>query len=682
MIGTLLQDRYELVGELGRGGMALVFRARDRRLGREVAIKLISTEGLDDSAIERFQREALLVAALDHPAIVPIYDYGRHGSWPERWLFFVMPVLPGRTLHHLLRERSLSYEEFLEVFVRVAEALDYSASQKVVHRDIKPENIMVSRREHVAPAAIDRVWVMDFGLATAQEGTRLTRTGNLPGTLAYLSPEQVLSLEVDGRSDLYSLGVIAYEYLAGRPPHVGSPATLLYRIVHEAIAPLDRRRADPRFIYLVEKCLAKDPGERFASGRELAAAVRGLLHPGSPRPLPAPAQLEPQAEDGSRDSSHEATPEPLLFGRDDELAEISVRLDAAFHGEGQLVVIGGDPGCGKSRLLRELERQAKKRGAIVLHGRFADPQGGYPFQAICEVLVEACGRNLFPPTYDWSLVATGLVDLFPVLAEVPDIAAAVEDRHEAKGHDLAHVYELIGRTLGGLAAGRPLVLLLEEMHAADASLPLLLYLFRRFGPSPTLMVGTYRRTEIGRRHPLHRLIRSLEGDERFLHLELGNLSEVENRQLITALLGNDPGSALARRIYEATDGNPLFTAELVRSLGRSGELRRDDAGQLRLDGDEPSLGEMPATLQQALEVRLEKLSEAASQLLQLAAVLGRSFPLRDLEALAEEEGLAELDDTIDLLLTEGLLEEEKGSRIASGIGPAPTEARHLGPLGS
>ena len=699
MIGTLLQDRYELLSELGRGGMALVFRARDRRLGREVAVKLIPTEGLDDVLVERFQREALLIAALDHPSIVPIYDYGRHEAAAGRWLFFVMPVLPGRTLHKLMRERSLSTEAFFEIFIRVAEALDYSASQKVVHRDIKPENIMVAQRapQVLAPGAtaeaspgIDRVWVMDFGLATAQESTRLTRTGNLPGTLAYLSPEQVLSLEVDGRSDLYSLGVIGYEFLAGRPPHLGAAATQLYRIVHEPVPPLDRRMADPRLIFLIEKCLAKDPADRYATGRELAAAVRALLRPAQGRTLeaaaedlavpasgfgtsgvwPAPSRVD--ASD-SRSSSQEGDLEPLLFGREAELKEIEARLSAALGGEGQLVIVGGDPGIGKSRLLREVERRAKKRGMLALHGRFADPQGSYPFQAMAEVLLEACNRRLFPPDFEWRRVASGLVDLFPSLAEVPEIAAAVEPREQIQDGDLAHVYEVIGRTLGGLAGGRPLLLLLEEMHAADASLPLLLYLFRRFGPTPTLLLGTYRRTEVGRRHPLTRLIRGLEGDDRFCHLELGHLSELEHRRLLTALLGNDPGEQLARRIFAATEGNPLFAAELVRSLGRSGELRRDDAGQIFFEGSDESLSEMPATLQQALEVRIEKLPERAATLLQLAAVLGRSFPLRDLETLAEEEGLPEIDDTIDLLLLEQLLEEEKapaaaGSRATPRLG--------------
>jgi len=689
VIGTILQDRYELLSELGRGGMALVWRARDRRLGREVAIKLISTEGLDENAIERFQREALLIAALDHPSIVPIYDYGRHEIWPSRWLFFVMPVLPGKTLYKLMRERSLQLPEFLEIFVRVAEALAYSASQKIIHRDIKPENIMVCRRGDAGssvdqaggdraggesgggdPAAIDRLWVMDFGLATAQESTRLTRTGNLPGTLSYLSPEQVLSLEVDGRSDLYSLGVIAYEYLSGRRPYVGTPAALLYRIVHETLPPLEDSLADPRFLAIVAKCLAKDPAARFANGLELAAATRPLLQQrGAPRAASAPSgDAAPPSHAGSeKDKGQEAAVEVLLFGRERELAELDLRLDSALRGEGQLMVLGGDPGSGKTRLLREVERRASKRGIVTLHGRFADPQAGFPYQALGEVLLEACSRQLFPPHFDWSPVATGLVDLFPALAEVPEIAAAASPRHVSAAGDLAHVYELIGRCLGGLAGGRPLLILLEELHADSTSLPLLLYLFRRFGASPNLIVSTYRRTEVGRRHPLTRLIRSLEGEERFLHLEIGNLSEEEHRQMLAALLGNDPGASLAGRIFESTDGNPLFTAELVRSLGRSGELQRDDTGQVRFKGDEERLGEMPVTLQQALEVRLERLPELAGELLQLAAVLGRSFSLRDLEALAEDEGLPEIDDTLDLLLSEALFEEDKAGKAERGV---------------
>src|SRR5262245_61039983 len=159
MIGTRLADRYEVLAELGRGGMGVVYKARDPILNRDVAVKLIPPGNLTKDAEERFLREAQIVAQMDHPAIVPIYDLGRH----EGSVFFVMPVLPGTNLRHLLRDGSLRLGDVLDIGTQVAEALDYSHSRSVVHRDIKPENIMTARDEngHV------RARVMDFGLALA-----------------------------------------------------------------------------------------------------------------------------------------------------------------------------------------------------------------------------------------------------------------------------------------------------------------------------------------------------------------------------------------------------------------------------------------------------------------------------------------------------------------------------------
>ncbi len=193
MIGTKLADRYEILAELGRGGMGVVYRAKDPVLNREVAIKLIPPGNLTKDAEERFQREAQIVAQMDHPGIVPIHDLGRD----EGALFFVMPVLPGTNLRSLLREGSLRLGDVLDVGTQVAEALDYSHARGIVHRDIKPENIMTSRDD----AGHVRARVMDFGLALASTEDRLTKTGTLVGTVAYFSPEQVTSRSFDGRTE-------------------------------------------------------------------------------------------------------------------------------------------------------------------------------------------------------------------------------------------------------------------------------------------------------------------------------------------------------------------------------------------------------------------------------------------------------------------------------------------------
>ena len=222
MLGQKLADRYEIVAELGRGGMGVVYRARDPRLNRDVAVKLIPPSQLSPDAEQRFQREAQLVAQMDHPSIVPIYDFGRH----EEALFFVMALVQGTNLRAFLRQGS-QLGDIVDIGIQVAEALDYSHARGVVHRDIKPENIMVAREEGRGV----RVRVMDFGLARATSETRMTRTGTLMGTLGYLSPEQIVGKDLDGRSDIYALGTVLYECVVGEPPFSGEPQAVVYRIV-------------------------------------------------------------------------------------------------------------------------------------------------------------------------------------------------------------------------------------------------------------------------------------------------------------------------------------------------------------------------------------------------------------------------------------------------------------------
>ena len=174
MIGEKLADRYEIKSELGHGGMGVVYKAYDPLLKRDVAIKVIAPSVLTPQTEQRFQSEAQVVARMDHPAIVQIYDFGQH----EGSLFFVMPVIEGTSLRQFIRDHSLTLGETIDAALAVAEALDYSQARGIVHRDIKPENIMVSREESGGL----RVRVMDFGLAQASDVSRITKTGMMVGT--------------------------------------------------------------------------------------------------------------------------------------------------------------------------------------------------------------------------------------------------------------------------------------------------------------------------------------------------------------------------------------------------------------------------------------------------------------------------------------------------------------------
>jgi serine/threonine protein kinase len=263
--------QYLVDTEIGRGGMAVVYRARDVRLNRRVAIKVLPPElAFNTDVRERFLREAQTSAQLAHPGIVPIYMVDE----AEGLVFFVMALVDGETLgERLARERRLPVEQARRILMDVADALAYAHSRGVVHRDIKPDNIMLDR-------ASGRPVVTDFGIARAAAGdSRLTVTGVAIGTPAYMSPEQALGeREIDGRSDIYSLGIIGYHMLAGEPPFKASntPA-MLVKHVSESPRPLEQLRPDaPReLVRAIARALAKKPEERWADGSAFRDALSG-----------------------------------------------------------------------------------------------------------------------------------------------------------------------------------------------------------------------------------------------------------------------------------------------------------------------------------------------------------------------------------------------------------------------
>ena len=284
----LLGNRYELGVELGRGGMAEVFKARDIRLGRTVAVKTLRADMARDATFQaRFRREARSTASLNHPDVVAVYDTGEATINGLSLPYIVMEYVDGETLRDLLHsDEQLLPERAMEIIAGVLQALDYSHRNGIVHRDIKPANIMLNRSGAVK--------VMDFGIARAMGdiGMTMTQTSAVIGTAQYLSPEQAKGERADARSDLYSTGCLLYELLTGRPPFIGdSPVAVAYQHVREAPQPPSYYDPEVPAVAdaIVLKSLGKHPDERYQSADEMRADLERALdgRPIAAAPVPS-----------------------------------------------------------------------------------------------------------------------------------------------------------------------------------------------------------------------------------------------------------------------------------------------------------------------------------------------------------------------------------------------------------
>jgi serine/threonine-protein kinase len=302
MVRQELDAEYEIIEELGRGGMAIVFKAKEKQLDREVAIKVLPFSlAFDKEFVERFQREARTSAKLEHPSIIPIYRVGKSG----RIIYFVMKFLRGKPLSSVLVARgSLPPVEIKRILIDVSRALAYAHKKEIVHRDIKPDNIMFDEHGHAV--------VTDFGIAKAASGGKLTGTGMSIGTPHYMSPEQAKAQSLDGRSDIYSLGVVGYQCLTGSVPFDGEDSfSIGYKHIMEEIPtpPLDNPEKRQLF-EIIRKMMAKTPAQRFQNADELVSVLEG----GRSVTFTTDATMAMPSMAGVRMSSAPTTPLPRATG--------------------------------------------------------------------------------------------------------------------------------------------------------------------------------------------------------------------------------------------------------------------------------------------------------------------------------------------------------------------------------
>ena len=608
--------------------MGEVFLADDTQLGRKVAIKFL-TEALeaDETARERLHREARSAAALDHPFVCKIYELadidGRTG--------IVMEHVTGETLQARLKRAALSPKEALEIASEVAEAMEAAHKRRLIHRDLKTSNVMLTDEGHVK--------VMDFGLAkTVRVETpsddkstgSLTDPGVRVGTPGSMAPEQLLGGHVDERSDIFAFGILLYELLAGVHPFArASPSGTMKAILKETPAPISQYAKDaPESARVtLDRLLAKEPHQRYQSFGDLRTDLGQLLRDASGlTPVP---QTDPAAST----SADGRTP---FVGRESEQAEAGRLLERAVAGHGGVLLIGGEPGVGKTRLAEEVLAEGRQRGALALTGRCYETEGTPPFIPWVE-MVERSAAIVPKASFREALgdAAPEVAKLVPELRRsFSDIPAPIELPPEQQRRYLFNSFlDFVRRG----TQVTPQVWLIDDLHWADDSTLLLLqHVAQHASGIPLLIVGTYRDVDLEVARPLAKVLGAFTRQRLAHKVALRRLPETGVSEMLQALSGEAPPADLTAAVYAETEGNPFFVEEVFQHLSDEGRLFDAD-GRWRADLRVEDL-EVPEGVRLVIGQRVERLSPEARQILTVAAIVGRSFNLALLEALGDAEG--------------------------------------------
>jgi adenylate cyclase len=608
--------RYRVVARMSSGGMGEVHRARDLALDRDVALKIVAAGSTHDRAsVRRFIREAQAASALNHPNIVSVFDVGECEAGP----FLVMELVEGRTLRELIHA-SHGLEVLKQVASQTARAIAAAHAAGILHRDIKPENVMVRRDGYVK--------VLDFGLARAispfedeattasasRAAAAVTSSGEVFGTLAYMSPEQARNDGVGAPSDVFALGVVFYELLTGHHPfESGVPLTMIARMLSNPPPPPSSHAQDvPPALDDLILCML----DKAASQRPTAAEVD--------------AQLEAIFDGAVRSRRHGAAITVRhTVGRDLALAQLRRAFESTAEGQGAVIALPGEPGIGKTTIAEAFLDWLSASGELcyVGRGRCSERHAGSgAYLPWLEALDALWNQRETPAARTMKALApTWYAQVAP-----PDAGDTPESR--ALTVNRAGTQEWMKRELCAfleeLARHRPVVLFFDDLHWADEStVDILAYVADRMRSQRILAITTYRPSEL------------LLGGHVFLPLKLdlearGICCEVPLEFLTAADVARYldlecPGHrfplAFAALVHDKTEGNPLFMVDLVRSFRDRGVIRSNDGSWELSQLPAEFEGDIPVSIRSMIELKIRRLDDADRRLLTVASVAGAEF---------------------------------------------------------
>ncbi len=586
-----VNGRYIIHEKIGEGGMGVVFRAMDRLAEQILAFKQVivptwhypvdnDTEGEIEEALRlALAHEFETLASLRHPNIISVLDYGFD---EERRPYFTMDYLP-EAQHILAASTGLSEIEKVNLIQQMLQALAYLHRRGILHRDLKPANVLVT--DHT-------VRILDFGLATTQQST-MQAAGSIP----YIAPEVWEEQPHTEAADLYAVGIMAFEMFAGRHPFDVNSHRFIDQVLDDT-PDLRLMNASLNVTAVIGKLIHKVQDGRFASADACIAAFSQAV--GQPVPTESSAIRESYLQAAT------------FVGRENEKKTLLKALEEAKEGRGSSWLVSGESGVGKSRLLDEIGTQALVQGALVLRGQGIEGVGGSPLQLWRDALRRLV---LTAPLDDLAITV--------LQALVPDIDRLLRRKVlPAPELDAPAARQRLISTITNLFSNQTqwILLILEDLHWADAGLEILQQLTRLAPRLPLLIIGSYR---IDERPHLPQLLPLMH------ELPLNRLSPSEITELSTSMLGrvgNNP--EVLALLQRETEGNAFFLVEVVRALA-------EEAGRLNAIGQRPLPQQLfPQGIQTIVQRRLARVPDAAVPLLVGTAVAGRQIDLSLLPLLA------------------------------------------------